>query len=311
MNLTSHSWRTTAYANPYLLLTLAALFFAGNTVAGRLAVDNISPYQLVLLRWVMVVGALSIIMRHRMTHAWQKAKGKLRWIFLLGFTGYTSFNTLFYVAAERTGAINLGIIQGTIPIWILIGGLVLFRAAVSGLQVFGVILAVLGVAILTTKGEWAALAALMFNSGDLLMLLACCCFAAYTLGLRKKPPVEGLEFFVMMALAAAVSSAPLAAYEILSGDAYFPTLQGWLVLLYVAIFPSFLSQVFYIRGVELIGPARAGVFLNLVPVFAVFCAVLIIDEELQWIQTLSLLFVIIGIVLSEKSGAAARSKKLS
>ena len=286
----------------YVLLVLAALFFGGNTVAGRLAVGHISPEQIVLFRWVAVVLMLSLILRGRAVSALRKGGVRWRWFFIMGATGYTCFNTLFYFAAHKTSAVNLGILQGTIPVWILMGVFVAHRVRARGLQMFGVFLTVTGVVLLAARGDFEALLATGVNPGDLMMLAACFCYACYTVGLKNRPPVDGLEFFFLLSSAALVSSAPLAVYEVVSGDAHLPDLQGWLVVLYVALFPSFLSQVFFIRGVELIGPGRAGVFLNLVPVFSAVCAVLIIDEPLLWFQAAALVLVIGGIGLSEKSG---------
>lgn len=290
------------YAAPQLLLVLAALFFGGNTAAGRLAVGHISPQQLVLLRWVLVAAALALILRARIPPAWRAARPRAARIFWMGFTGFTCFNTLFYFAARETTAVNLGILQGTVPVWVLVGAFAVYRARVRAVQLFGVLLTCAGVAVLAARGDWEFFFAPGgVNRGDLMMLAACFAYACYTVGLRNRPQIGGLEFFFFASLAALLSSVPLAAHEILSGAAQWPDARGILVLLYVAVFPSCLSQIFYIRGVELIGPGRAGVFLNLVPVFAALCAVLI-GEELMLFQFAALALVLCGIWLSEKSG---------
>ena len=291
------------YATPALLLVLAALFFGGNTVAGRLAVGHISPEQLVFLRWLTVLLMLAPVLRGRIVSAWQKTRPRMLWTFAMGAVGFTSFNTLFYAAAHKTAAINLGIIQGTIPAWVLAGAFIVHRARARAAQLAGVALTVFGVAVLASRGDLRALSSASFvNIGDMMMLAACFAYACYTVGLKNRPQMEGLEFFFILAAAALLSSLPLALYEMASGAARFPTAQGWLVLLYVAVFPSCLSQIFYIRGVELVGPERAGVFLNLVPVFAAACAVVLIDESLQWFQLAALALVVGGIWLSEKGG---------
>ena len=90
--------------------------------------------------------------------------------------------------------------------------------------------------------------------------------------------MPGLVFFAAMAGVAFLTSLPLLAVEIAQGTVQWPTAKGWLVLLYVGLFPSLLSQIFFMRGVELIGPARAGLFVNLVPVFGALLAVLLLGE---------------------------------
>ncbi len=289
------------YSAPWLLLTLAALFFGGNTAAGRLAVGNISAQQLVLLRWLLVALAMALLLRGRIVPAWRAARPHALRIFWLGFSGFTCFNTLFYFAAHKTSAVNLGILQGTIPVWVLIGAFAAYRTRVRAVQMFGVLLTFAGVLVLAARGDLAFFAAPDINGGDLMMLAACFSYAFYTVGLKNRPQIGGLEFFFLVALAALISSIPLALHEILSGTAQVPTMQGWLVLAYVAIFPSCLSQIFFIRGVELIGPGRAAAFLNLVPVFAALCA-LFIGEILMPFQFTALALVLCGIWLSEKSG---------
>lgn len=290
------------YAAPHLLLSLAALFFGGNTVAGQLAVEHISPYQLVLLRWFVVSAVIGLLLRRRIPPAWQLAKHRLGWMFGMGLLGFTFFNTLFYMAAYQTSAANMGIIQGAIPVWVLLGAFVAYRTPVRGVQLAGVLLTVGGVVVLTSRGEWAALLSpAIANSGDVMMLVAGFGYACYTVGLKNRPSIGGLEFFWMLSLAAMCSALPLAIYEVAAGGAQWPTRQGWLVLLYVAIFPSCLSQIFFMRGVELLGPGRAGVFLNLVPVFSAVLAVLVINEPLLWFQVAALILVVAGIGLSEKS----------
>lgn len=291
------------YGAPTLLLTLAALFFAGNTVAGRLAAGHISPWQLVLMRWVLVASAMAFLLRKTIDPAWRAARPRALWIFAMGATGFTAFNTLFYIAAHKTSAVNLGIIQGTTPAWVLLGAFLVHRARTRALQIAGVLVTMGGVGVLAARGEWQNLASLLgVNPGDLMMLLACFLYACYTVALKNRPPIGSLEFFLLLAVAAGLSSVPAVILEIASGAASWPTAQGLWVLLYVAIFPSCLSHIFYIRGVELLGPGRAGVFLNLVPVFSAVCAVALIGEPFRWHQAAALFLVVAGILMSEASG---------
>ena len=110
------------------------------------------------------------------------------------------------------------------------------------------------------------------------MIIACTFYAGYTVAIRSRPQVPGLVFFSALAMVACLVSLPLLAIEVAQGGFVLEAPKGWLILLYVAIGPSILSQLFFMRAVELIGPGRAGVFVNLVPVFAPILAVLILGE---------------------------------
>lgn len=289
------------FSNAYLLLILTTLSWAGNAVAGRFAVGEISPMALTLLRWCGVIVLVALFARGPLQREWPVLKQNLRYLGALGAIGFALFNGLFYLAAQSTGAINLGIIQGAIPIFVLIGAFAVYRTPVTGLQMVGVAITVVGVIIITARGELQRLTTLEFNVGDVLMLSACVMYAGYTVALRKRPAVSGLAMFSVMAIAALFASAGMAAIEVHTGGFQMPTPAGWMVLIYVVLFPSFLSQIFFMRGVELIGPGRAGLFVNLVPIFASILSVLLLDEAFELYHAAALAFVLGGIAVAERS----------
>jgi drug/metabolite transporter (DMT)-like permease len=286
--------------NAFVLLTLTALFWAGNAVAGRSAVGELSPMLLTSLRWLGVVIFLWGFMRHRFAADLPVIRQRLPFVLTMGAVGYTLFNALFYVAAHTTTAVNIGIIQGAIPVFVLAIAFIADKAPINPLQMAGILVTMLGVAFIATKGDLLALMQLAFTKGDILMVIACFFYAGYTVGLKRRPAVSGLGFFAVMATAAFLTSLPLVAVEIALGQFQWPTPKGWLITLYIAVFPSFLSQLFFMRGVDLIGPGRAGIFVNLVPVFAALLAVLILGEAFQSFHALALALVLGGIVLAER-----------
>lgn len=288
------------FGNAYLLLVLTTLSWGGNAVAGRLAVGEVSPMALTALRWTGVVLLVLIFARHRLIAEWPVLRRHLRYLFALGALGFTGFNALFYIAAHSTVAINIGIIQGSIPVFVLLGAYAAYRTPVTGLQFAGVAMTIFGVAIIAVQGDIARLADLAFNNGDLLMVMACLLYAGYTVALRKRPAVSGLAMFSVMAVAALVTSLPLVGIEAALGRFQWPSLTGWAVLSFIILFPSFLAQIFFLRSVELVGPGRAGVFVNLVPIFSALLAVLILGEHFQLYHALALVFVLGGIALAER-----------
>jgi drug/metabolite transporter (DMT)-like permease len=170
------------------------------------------------------------------------------------------------------------------------------------LQILGMIVTIAGVVLVSVKADFEILKTLALNIGDVWMLIACVFYAGYTLGLRQRPAVPGLVFFSAMAVVAFLTSLPLIGLEIAQGTAQWPTPTGWLILLYVALMPSLLSQIFFIRGVELIGPARAGLFVNLVPVFGALLAVALLGEPFAFYHAAGLALVLGGIWLAERRG---------
>ncbi len=296
------------YQMPALLLTLTAIFWAGNAVASRLAVGHISPFLLVFLRWVMVLAVLWPLYGSQVRAHWGKIRPRLGRITLMAILGFTGFNALFYTAGYYTSAINIGILQGSIPGVVLAGAYLMYGTRASLVQVAGVLITTVGVIVVATQGAPLSMLDIGLNRGDLAMLAACAFYAFYTLALRSRPEMPGIAFFTLLALISAITSLPLLVAEAAIYGLAMPTLQGWLVTLFVAIFPSCLAQLFFLRGVDLIGPGRAGVFVNLVPVFAAILAVVLISEPFAPFHAIALALVIGGIWLAQRTGGTGRAQ---
>lgn len=286
----------------YLLLTTTTLCWGANAVFGRLAVGEVSPMLLVSLRWFGAVLLLMVFANQHVRRDWPTLRRHLPFLAAMGGLGFTAFNALFYVAAHSTTAVNIGIIQGAIPVFVLIGAFVAYRTPVTRLQVAGVALTMVGVVTVGTGGSLERLATLTINHGDVLMIIAGAFYAGYAVGLRRRPAVSSLGLFTVLAGAAFVFSLPLTAVELALGQFQWPTTTGWVVAGLVTLMPSFLAQIFFIQGVALIGPGRAGAFINLVPVFASILAVLILREPFESFHAVALGLVLAGIWLSERAG---------
>jgi drug/metabolite transporter (DMT)-like permease len=289
------------YQWPGVLLTLTAIFWAGNAVAGRLAVGQIQPLQLVFLRWVMVLAVMWPLYGGHVREHWGEVRPRLIKIAVIGFMGFTGFNALFYWAAHTTTAVNIGILQGSVPVLVLAGAFLMHGTRATLLQVAGVMITAAGVVVVATRGMPLSILDIDLNRGDLAMLAACVFYAVYTVALRDRPNMPGAAFFTLLALISAITSLPMAVAEAAVSGFSWPTWQGLLVTLYVAIFPSCLAQLCFLRAVDLIGPGRTGVFVNLVPVFTAILAVVLIGERFAAFHAVALALVIGGIWLAQRA----------
>jgi len=283
----------------YALLTATTWCWGLNAIISRLAVGEISPMQLVTFRWLGVVLILLVFARRYILTDWPVLRRHLPFLGLMGSCGFTLFNALFYVAGHHTSAINIGILQGSIPIFVLLGSLLVLRQPFAWIQACGVAATLCGVVIVASHGDPAELASLQVNRGDLFMLIACFFYSAYSIGLTRRPNVSALGLFAVIAAAAWLASLPLVGFETWQQGWIAPTPKGWLLALTVTLLPSLIAQIFFIQGVALIGPGRAGVFVNLVPVFASVMAVWLLDEAFEPYHALALALVLGGIWLSE------------
>lgn len=286
-----------------LLLTLTAMMWAGNAIAGRLAVGEVSPMLLTLSRWFMaVVILLPFSLRHLRA---DRAELRRLWPFLLamGAMGYTGFNILLYTAARTTSAVNITIIQAAMPMMIFAMNLAVYAVAIRPLQVAGYALTLLGVALVAGQGDLAGLAQLQVTEGDALMLVASVLYSGYTVALKRRMVLHPLSFLTAMCIGAMLVGLPAAGLEYALGATQLPgTPLAWGVVAYTALAASVLSQWFYMLGVGVMGANRAGLFINLVPVFGAGFAVAILGEAVALYQGLALLLVLGGILIAQAAG---------
>ncbi|MBD8067323.1 DMT family transporter [Devosia sp. PTR5] len=291
------------FDHPYLLLVLAPLFWGGNVVAAKLAVGEIDPFLLLASR---CVGATLFIL----PFAWRYLKQdwpiiRRRWpqIMAFGVVGYALFNGFLYLGLKSTTAVNSAIEQASLPMLILGANFIVFRVRARWIQVVGVLLAISGVLLTATHGDPLRLIRLDVNIGDGFVILACLSYTAYTLALRFRPAMHMMSFMGIAFAGAAIAAVVLLAL-LGGGVGQFATLATasptvWGVIVYVMIFPSMFSQVFYARGVELVGPNRAAPSHNLIPVFGTLGSVLILGEQLEPYHFVAAIIIIGGIVLAE------------
>ena len=292
----------------YVLLSLTALFWGGNAVAGRLAAGEVSPMLLTAIRWTVALAILLAIGGRRLVQDWSVIRPNLPLLAAYGAFGFTGFNILLYSALNYTTAINVAIEQAGMPMLIFLANFLLFRTAVTPIQILGFCLTLIGVALTTLHGDLTSLRELQVNRGDALMVVAIILYAGYTVALRYRPNLNWQSLMIVMAAAALLAAIPFAVFEYASGNTIAPSAQGWAVALYTAVFPAILAQVFYIRGVTLIGPNRAGIFINMVPLAGAALSILILGESFRPYHAIALVLVLGGIWLSERSSLRSEKK---
>ncbi len=297
---TGRARRASPAAPAYLLLTVTALLWAGNAVTSRWAPGHVSPQVITTLRWAVACLVLMPFAARRLAAAWPLLRPHWLRILLMGGLGYTAFNCLFYAAGVHTGAINLALFQGAIPVLVIVLNRLAYRVPVTPGQVLGVALTLVGAGLAATHGDLSVLTTLAFNRGDVLVFGACLLYAGYTIFLPTRPKVPALVFFAAMAVAAFVTSLPPLAVEWATGHAVWPNREGWLMVAFVGLGPSLLAQLFFMRGVEIIGPNRAGLFVNLVPIFGAILAVLLVGEPFGATEGVALALVLAGIACAER-----------
>lgn len=283
----------------YLLLALTTLFWAGNSIAGKFAVGHVSPMVLVTVRWLAVALALLLFYRDYIIADWAVIRSRLPYLLIMGALGFTLFSVPLYYALVYTTAINVSILQGSMPMYVFLASFVMFSSRIVKEQALGFLVSFIGVILVAVQGHFENLLQLNINIGDVLILLAMLAYAIYTAALRSKPALHWTSLMFALCMGASITSIPMLAVETWQGATIWPDAEGLWVLLYVIIFPSLISQIFFIRAVELIGPNRAGLFINLLPGWGALLAVALVGETFHPYHAVALVLILAGIGLAE------------
>ncbi len=286
--------------SPYLLLTLTALFWAGNAVVARALHTLLPPAAMALWRWVLALLLLMPFILRPMYE--QRVLIAAHWLRLaiLGVLGVGCYNTFLYAALQSTTATNGVLINSITPLLIVVIGRALFGVQMTGRQAAGILLSLAGIVGIVGRGDPAVLLRLDFNQGDLLLVGGALTWALYTVLLRWRPAGIDTRAFLGATVVAGIAllMLPLYLLELASGRTAVwngRTLAG---IAYFAVFPSILSYLFWNRGVQLIGANRAGLFLYLVPLFGVLLAVTFLGERLSLFHLAGAGLIFSGIALA-------------
>lgn len=292
-----------------LLLTLPPLLWAGNAVVGRLVRDAIPPMTLNALRWglaFLLLAPLAWPLLRRPGEALKRWRG-LAWLGLLGMGCY---NALQYLALHTSSPLNVTLITASMPVWMLGVGALFYGVRPKPRQLAGAVLSLLGVALVIARGDPAALLAVHFVPGDLLMLVAIFTWAIYSWmlarpapGLRpgERPDWNWAESLMAQLMFGVVFSAVSAGVEQAVAPAaihWSPTLVA--VLAYVAIGPSLIAYRCWGLGVAEAGPALAGFFVNLTPLFAAVISAAVLGQMPAWYHGAAFVLIAAGIVVSSR-----------
>lgn len=290
---------------PYILLVLCMVFWAGNIIVGRLAAGHVPPLTMNWIRWTGSFLLFLPFAWHHLRRDLPKLRGHWPLIIALGATGFAICNSCTYLGLQYTQALNALLMQSGSPLFVALWMLVLFRIRLTLAQAIGILVSLTGVLVIILRGDLSALAAVRFNIGDLIMVAGVAVFGLYSALMSRKPPkVHPIALTAVTMAIGAMCLTPVAAIELLSGH-YALILDRVTVatLVYVAIFPSMLSYLLFNRGIELIGPNRAAPFMHLVPVLGSAMAIVFLGEQPQLYHLIGYVLVLAGVSVAARKPA--------
>jgi drug/metabolite transporter (DMT)-like permease len=288
-----------------LLLLVPPLLWAGNVVVGRLVSPLVPPITLNFLRWalafVLLLPLAGGVLR-RGSGLWSH----WRRFAVLGLLGVGAYNALQYLALQTSTPLNVTLVAASVPIWMLAVGWLCFGQRISRRQIAGALLSISGVLVVLSRGQWNLLVQVRLVPGDAYVLLATLAWAFYSwlLSQPKEPAAIRRDWaaFLMAQIVFGLGwSGSFAAGEWALTDAHIR--WGWplaAALLYVAVGPAILAYRCWGMGVQRVGPAMAGFFANLTPLFAALLSAAFLGELPHVYHAAAFALIVGGIVVSSR-----------
>lgn len=281
----------------YAFPLLAVLIWAGNTIVNKLTVGVIHPTEIGFYRWVFAAIILSPFLLRPTIKAWSEIKPHLGKVFVLGALGMAAFQTLAYFAADKTSAVNMGIVLSLMPIMALVLSMLTLGQRLTYGALFGSVLSFIGVLWVVTAGDLMAITHSGINSGDGLMLLATLAYAVYSALLKRwQIPFSAIQLLYLQVLVAILVQFPM--FMLSSG--YGLNAENVPLVLYACLFASIAAPLAWMSGVKYLGPSRNSIFFNLMPFLTAILAMITLGEYLEIYHYVGGLITVLGVILSER-----------
>ena len=282
-------------------IVIATLCWGGNTVAGRMSVGDIPPVALSFWRWSF---ALMILLMFSGRDVWKdreiiwRYKGRL---ILLALFSITSFNTILYLAAQSTFAVNISLIQTSLPVMAMLLSIPLLQVWPLKNQILGGLIAIPGLLLIFSQGSLENLSKLEFGRGDLLMMVATFSWAMYTVLLKRfYLPIQGVKLLTVLVGIGITMLFPFYLWEFSLKGGFEITSNTVGLLTYVILFPSLVSYLAWNHGVSVLGANQVTMFNFLIPVFAAMLAIPLLGEPLETYHIAAGLFIFCGLWLTNR-----------
>src|SRR5476649_662386 len=285
---------------PYLLLCITALCWAGNAIVGRLAAGHIPPVTLSFMRWALAFLIILPFAWKHLKRDWGTIRARLGTMIFISVTGISAFNTLQYWALEHTQALNTLLLQSAGPLFVAVWSLILLGVRLTLAQAGGILLSLSGVLVILLHGDLTALTGITFNKGDIIFTVALVIFGFYSVLSLKRPKIHGLSFAGFTFGCGAACLVPLLVWELMSRPLMQLDATNLLSVFYVAVFPSTLAYLCFNRGVQLIGANRAAPFFHVVPVFGSIMAIVFLGEHPQAFHIIGFALVLTGVFVASR-----------
>ena len=290
-------------SSPYLALTLVPLIWGSNFIIGKQLVETLPPFALTTGRFtVAFLCVLPIFLYYRTKHPVEKISAKT-WglLIFLGITGVFAFNALIYAGLKLTSPVNATLINAFNPTLTILLSISILGEKLRGQQIIGLVLSFIGVVWIAVQGQLAKLINLAFNQGDLVILGGALAWAAYSIGVKKVVTnVSPLVITTLSIFFGLLLLFPATYVELTFHPTNPLTWESILALIYLGLFPSVIAFWLWNRGIAQVGPTKASMFYNLLPLFTAIMSYLFMGEIPQNYHLIGGSLILLGVFWGTK-----------
>ena len=286
----------------YLLLVLAALFWSGNFIVGKFAtLFQVPPLTLNVFRWISVWLILIPFTYKEIFNNLPYIKKNWLVISFMGVITISTFNSVVYFALNYTQVVNAVLMLAAIPAATIVLSSLMNIERTNIFQIIGLLLSIIGIGSIISNGDIQKIISLNFNKGDLWMLVCVITWSLYST-LLKKHNFKFSQFALiqLMVTVGIIFLIPQFFYEKSIGLEINFNKAFFLILFYVVVFPAIAAYYCWQKGIEIIGPNRATMFIQLMPLFSAVMAIIIFNENFELYHFAGAAFIVSGIYLSNK-----------
>jgi len=287
----------------YAKLLLTAVFWGGTFIAGRQVSQNLGSFSIAFLRFAVASAFLLSLARIREGRLPLPGKGQIIPVVLLGMTGVFAYNVLFFKGLQRIEAGRASLIVATCPAFIAIASSVLLKERFSLAKAIGIPLSVLGAVVVISKGHLSQITSGGVGRGELFILGCVLSWTAYSLigkiVMGRLSPLVSVAYSSL--IGAVALFVPASLFDNLTSNLNRASLLDWTSIVYLAVFGTVIGFVWFYEGVKAVGPTRAGLFINFVPISAVVLGFLVLHEQITWSLAVGAALVLSGVYLTNRT----------
>lgn len=287
------------YMKVYLQLILTALFWGGTFIAGKSVTRNLGPFSIAFLRFATASMFLFLVTWKTERKFPPLRKRQFLFVILLGMTGIFTYNVMFFKGLKIIEASRAALVIATCPVFITIASILFLKERIIISRATGIVISVFGAIVVISKGQISQIFEGNLGRGELYIF--CCVLSWVAYSLIGKAVMNDLSPLVSVSYSSVVGAVALAV------PAYFEgvfdnigniALPDWVSILYLSIFGTVIGFVWYYKGIQRIGPTKAGLFINLVPIFAILLSFLILREAITISLLIGAVLVISGVYIT-------------